>query len=137
MTFTFFWRSFHIHATVCWICCQHVTCHGSIGETLLHAPIAMLYHWNMIEPHNEQIHRESMLMPLVFTSYENYLQSSKSFKEDLNWMEDLKNCQKPTKYGKVMFCEAVKVDMANSKDSSFNDTITSTLSLTTVLFEVF
>jgi hypothetical protein len=34
-----------------------------------------------------------------------------------------------------MFCEAVKVDMANSKDSSFNDTITSTISLITVLFE--
>jgi hypothetical protein len=34
-----------------------------------------------------------------------------------------------------MFCEAVKVDMANSKDSSFNHTITSTLSLITVLFE--
>ncbi len=34
-----------------------------------------------------------------------------------------------------MFCEAVKVDMANSKDSSFNNTITSTLSLINVLFE--
>jgi hypothetical protein len=34
-----------------------------------------------------------------------------------------------------MFCEAVKVDMANSKDSSFNHTMTSTLSLVTVLFE--
>jgi hypothetical protein len=34
-----------------------------------------------------------------------------------------------------MFCEAVKVDMANSKDSSFNNTITSTLTLITVLFE--
>ncbi len=34
-----------------------------------------------------------------------------------------------------MFCEAVKVDVANSKDLSFNHTITSTLSLTTVLFE--
>jgi hypothetical protein len=34
-----------------------------------------------------------------------------------------------------MFCEAVKVDMANSKDSSFNHTITSTLPLITVLFE--
>jgi hypothetical protein len=28
----------------------------------------MLYHWNMIEPHDEKIHRESMLMPLLFTS---------------------------------------------------------------------
>jgi hypothetical protein len=34
-----------------------------------------------------------------------------------------------------MFCEAVKVDMANSKDASFKNTITSTLSLITVLFE--
>ncbi len=33
-----------------------------------------------------------------------------------------------------MFCEAVKVDMANSKDTSFKNTITSTLSLITVLF---
>ncbi len=74
-------------------------------------------------------------MPLVFTTYDNYLRSSKPFQEGLNWMEDLKICQKPTKYRQVMFCEAVKIDMANSKDLSFNITITSTLSLITVLFE--
>ncbi len=34
-----------------------------------------------------------------------------------------------------MFCEAIKVHMANSKDTSFKNTITSTLSLITVLFE--
>jgi hypothetical protein len=34
-----------------------------------------------------------------------------------------------------MFCEAVKVDMKNSKASSFINTITSTLSIITVLFE--
>jgi hypothetical protein len=78
----------------------------------------MLYNWNMMQPHDKQNDRELILMPLLFTSYDNYLQSSKSFQEGLNWMEDLKNCQKPTKYGQVMFCEAVKVDMANSKDSS-------------------
>ncbi len=33
-------------------------------------------------------------------------------------MEDLNICQKPTKYGQAMFCEAVKVDMANSKEHS-------------------
>ncbi len=53
----------------------------------------------------------------------------------MNWIEDLNICQKPTKYGQSMFCEAVKVDMANSKDLSFKNTITSTLSLITVLFE--
>ena len=33
---------------------QRVTHHGSIGETLSHAPTAMLYHWNMIQFHDEQ-----------------------------------------------------------------------------------
>jgi hypothetical protein len=47
----------------------------------------------------------------------------------------LHHCQKPTKYGQSLFCEAVKVDLENSKESSFHRTITSTLSLITVLFE--
>jgi hypothetical protein len=34
-----------------------------------------------------------------------------------------------------MFCEAVKVDMADSNKTSFKNTISSTLSLITVLFE--
>jgi hypothetical protein len=38
----------------------------------------------MIEPHDEQNHRESMLMPLLFASYENYVQLSNSFQEGWN-----------------------------------------------------
>jgi hypothetical protein len=53
----------------CKRCGQRVTLHGSVGKTLFHAPAAMLNHWNMIEPHYEQIHRELMLMPLLFTSW--------------------------------------------------------------------
>jgi hypothetical protein len=34
-----------------------------------------------------------------------------------------------------MFCKAVKVDLENFKETSFKNTITSTLSLITVLFE--
>jgi hypothetical protein len=34
-----------------------------------------------------------------------------------------------------MFCEAFKVDLENSKETSFKNTITSTLSLITVLCE--
>jgi hypothetical protein len=83
----------------CKICGQRFTLHGSFGDTLFHAPAAMLYHWNMIEPHDEQIHRESMLMPLLFASYENYVHSSNSFFEGWNLMEDLNMCKKPTKYG--------------------------------------
>ncbi len=108
---------------------------GSIGNTLFYAPAAILYHWNTIEPHDEQIHRESTLMSLLFASYENYVQSSKSFQEGWNWMENFNICQKPTKYGQSMFCEAVKVGLENSKETSFKNTITRTLSLITVLFE--
>ena len=100
----------------CKRCGQRVTLAGSIGETLFQAPTAMLYHLNMIEPHDEQIHRESMLMPLLFASYENYVRSSKSFQEGWNWMEGLNIFQKPAKYGQSMFCEAVKVDLENSKE---------------------
>jgi hypothetical protein len=115
-------------------CRKPVTVAGSIGRTLLHAPTAMLYHWNMIQLHDEQNHRESMLMPLLFTSYDNYLRSSKSFQVHLNWIENF-GCQKPTKYGQFMFYEAVKNDSANSKETSFNNTLSTTISLITVLFE--
>ncbi len=50
----------------CKRCVQCVTHHSSIGDTLFHAPTAMLYHWNMIEPNDEQMHRELLLMPLLF-----------------------------------------------------------------------
>mgnify|MGYP007100192634 CR=1 FL=1 len=52
----------------------------------------------------------------------------------MNWIEKF-GCQKPTKYGQFMFYEAVKNNMANSKETSFNNTISTTLSLITVLFE--
>ncbi len=113
----------------CKRCGQHVTHHGSIGDPLFHAPPAMLYHWNMIEPDDEQIHKESMLMPLLFASYENYVRSSNSFFEGWIWMEDLNICQKPNKHGQYMFCEAVKVDMETSKKYTFHDTKTSTISI--------
>jgi hypothetical protein len=123
-----------LHTLRCMRCCQPVTLYGSIGLTLLYAPTAMLYHWNIIQFHDNQNHRDLMLTPLLFTSYDNYLQSSKSFQVSLNWIKKFV-CQKSTKHGQFMFYEAVKNDMANSKEISFNNTISTTLSLTTVLFE--
>jgi hypothetical protein len=90
----------------------------------------------MIQSHDEQNHRESMLTPLLFTSYDNYLQPSKSFQVCLNLLGDAKfGCQKPTKYGQFIFYEAIKVDMADSKETLFNNTISTTPSLINVLFE--
>jgi hypothetical protein len=87
----------------------------------------------MIQSHDKQNHRELMMMPFLFTSYDSYLQSSKSFQEGLNWMEDVKIFQKPPKYGRLMLCEAIKVDMANSKETSISNTISSTPSLIIVM----
>jgi hypothetical protein len=59
----------------------------------------------------------------------------KKIQVSLNWIEKL-GCLKPTKNGQFMFYEAVKKDMANSKEVSFNkNTISGTLSFITVLFE--
>ncbi len=97
----------------CVRCCKPVSVAGSIGRTLLHAPTAILYHWNMIQFHDKQNHRETMLTPLVFTSYDDYLRSSKSFQVHLNWIDKF-GCQKPTIYEQLMFYEAAKNDLANS-----------------------
>ncbi len=128
--FLLFPGDYSLYTLRCMRCHQPVTLLGSIGETLLDAPTAILYHWNMIQSHDKQNHRELMLMPLLFTSYDNYLRSSISFQVGLKF-----GSQKPTKYGQFMFYEAVKVDMENSKETSFNNTLSSTLSLITVLFE--
>ena len=52
----------------------------------------------------------------------------------MNWIEKF-GCLKPTKNGQFMLYEAVKKGMANSKETSFNNTISTTLSFITVLFE--
>ncbi len=57
----------------CIRCGQPVTLAGSIGETLFHAPAAVLYHRSMIQSHDDQNDRKSMLMPLLVTYYDNYL----------------------------------------------------------------
>ncbi len=71
--FLFFPEDLSLYTLRCIGCGWHVTLAGSIEETLLHAPSAMLYHRNMIQSHEEQNHRESMFMPLLFTSHDNYL----------------------------------------------------------------
>jgi hypothetical protein len=96
MTFFFFPGDSSLYTLRCMRCCKPVTVAGSIREILLYAPTAILYHWNIIQLHNKQNHRESMLTPLLFTSYETYLRSSKSFQVSLNWIEKF-GCQKPTK----------------------------------------
>jgi hypothetical protein len=81
----FSWRLFLIHIKVyeMWPVCY---CYWFNWRNYIDAPTAMLYHWNMIQSHDEQNHRELILTPLLFTSYDNYLQSSKSFQVGLKFV---------------------------------------------------
>ncbi len=64
-------RDLSVYTLRCIRCGQPVTLASSIGEILFHAPAAMLHHWNMIQSYDSQNDRKSMLMTLLFTSYDN------------------------------------------------------------------
>ncbi len=89
---------FSLYTLRCMRCRKAGTVAGSIGETLLHAPTAILYHCYIIQFYNKQNHRELTLMPLLFTPYQNYLRSSKKIQVSLNLIEKF-GCLKPTKNG--------------------------------------
>ncbi len=65
----------------CSKCCKRVSPHGSIGEILMHAPIAMLDHWHMIlpkdldliQPNDDNVDNEIDPVPLLCSSYERFL----------------------------------------------------------------
>jgi hypothetical protein len=54
-TFHLFPRDSSLYTLRCMGCHKPVTVAGSIGRTLLHAPTALLYHWNMIQFHDKKI----------------------------------------------------------------------------------
>jgi hypothetical protein len=75
--FSIFPGDLALYTLKCVRCGTSISPPGSIGEALFHAPTAILRHLNIIQP-NEDTINEMMLMPLLFTSYDSYLQSSKS-----------------------------------------------------------
>jgi hypothetical protein len=134
----------------CSKCGKSVSPHGSIGEDLMHAPIAMLDHWHMISPKNWDLiqpnddidDNEIGSTPLLFSSYERFLQSRNLLKDAWNFRSgngveaSIQNKCKNHDYGTGhRFCEAFRVDMENLKEKSVAGTISSTFALITVLFE--
>ncbi len=108
----------------------------------MHAPLAMSHHRDMIQPNYDMNVNEMNSMPLLFTSYESYIKSTKTYQKSWNSTSDdayeelLSNTCKLESYrGRHRFCKAVRVDMENSKKKSFNNIISSTLSLITGIFE--
>jgi hypothetical protein len=60
----------------CTRCCQSISLQDSIGEILMHAPLAMLHHWDMIQPKDDIDDNDMNSMPLLFISSESYIRST-------------------------------------------------------------
>ncbi len=121
----------------CSKCCKSVSPHGSIGEILMHAPIAMLDHWHMISPKNldmiqpndDNDDNEIDPVPLLCFSYERFLHSR-------NLLIDAWNSRSCDEVEGSMLKRCKNIDYGSMhKEISPAGTISSTLALITVLSE--
>ncbi len=76
-------------------------------------------------------------MPLIFTSENSYSKSNESFLESIKadgWNNESRDkCRSVSgRLGEFNFCEVVKVDLAASKEKSYQKSLQSTVSLITV-----
>ncbi len=96
----------------------------------------------MIQPNDDIDDIEIDSMPLLFSSYERFLQSRRILKDAWNsrsgdGVEGMiqNKCKSHDNGAKHRFCKAVRVDMENLKEKSVAGIISSTLAFLTVLFE--
>ncbi len=72
-----------IYSLKCIRCRRSITAPGSIGETLYHAPIAMLHHWDMIVTKDATVDPPGEFniasITFVCTSSDSYYQAMKSY----------------------------------------------------------
>ncbi len=107
------------------ICCQRsITATGSIGQTLYHAPIAMLHHCDMIVTEDDAtvdtpFEFDIASIPLVCTSSDSYFQAMNSYLET-HTDKDLCSHKQNYRHHQFSFCEAVKVDMSKMNESHNN-----------------
>ena len=119
----------------CVRCHRSITSPGTIGETLYHAPIAMLCHWDMIANNNPSGDFGITHVPLLCSGMDSFESAQASFQETNKNVDE--PCISLEKKNEIGFCEAVKVDVSRLKEANFPASITKTLALLSVLFEDF
>jgi hypothetical protein len=81
-----------MYSLKCIRCRRSITAPGSIGETLYHAPIAMLHHWDMIVTKDATVDPPDEFdiasIPLICTSLDSYYQALKSFEGTHTYNDD-------------------------------------------------
>ncbi len=99
------------------VCCHRsITAPGRIGETLYHASVAMLRHWEMIDYKHHRMNPPGdfkiTLVPLLFSRMDSFQRAKASFEITLIDRGNIKG----VKEGKLKFGEAVQVDVPNQKN---------------------
>jgi hypothetical protein len=101
---------------------------GTIGETLYHAPIAMLRHWEMIDDQDHRINPPGDFdithVPLLCSGMDSFQRAQASFQATLtnrgnNNVDEVCHSVKGEKEGELKFCEAVKVDVSKTRRQVF------------------
>ena len=104
----------------CVRCNRNITAPGTIGETLYHASIAMLRHWEMIDYQDHQkpppCDFDITNVPLLCSGMDSFQRAQASFEATLtdrgnNDIDEVCISVTGDKEGELEFCEAVKVDV--------------------------
>ena len=130
----------------CVRCDASITTPGTIGETLYHAPSAIVCHLELIDHQDHPINPPGAFnlsqVPVLFSDMDIYERGQASFLASLtsigdNDRDDMFFCSRANsaKKGEHEFCEAVKVDVSKTKETNFQASITNTIALVSVLFE--
>ncbi len=127
------------------VCCDtSITPPGTIGETLYHAPIAILRHWEMIDHKDHPMNTFDLShVPVLFSGMDTFGRAQASFLATLTNIGDNDRdrmfCSKENgaKKGEDKFCEVVKVDVSKTKETNFQASITNTIPLNSVICEDF
>ena len=119
---------------------------GFIGETLYHAPIAMLRHWEMIDSQDHRITPPGDFnitpIPLLCSGMDGFQRAQALFEATLtnrgnNDVDEVCISDTGDKYGELEFCEAVKVNVSKTKEATFQASITNTCALLSAIFDDF
>jgi hypothetical protein len=112
-----------IYSLKCIRCCRSITAPGSIGQTLYHAPIAMVHHWDMIVTKDATVDPPGEFdiasIPIICTSLDSYYQALTSYL-GTHTNEDVCSPKQNLFHHQLSFCEAVKIDMSKMNESHNN-----------------
>jgi hypothetical protein len=111
-----------LYTLKCSCCRKRISSPGTIGETLYHAPIAIVCHWGLFDTDKPPGELDLSLMPMLFSSMDTFQRALASFEASLGDEDNNVGgeCAGSGGYQTHVeaFCEAAKVDIAKTNESN-------------------